>query len=284
MVPNSFTHPAGVFDDVACAASLAGDTATIEAITTGAKRHDKRPASMPLSSFNFQVRPTKRIATRPAAPLSLQALVHCRLFDHRISDMNVVFDLGGVVVAWRPVDIVARAFADPDTRDLVHGQIVGHPDWLELDRGTLTLEAAIARAVARTGMREAEVRAFIEGVPASLVADSDAVALLRRVHAAGHRLFCLSNMPTFSMDHLEREYDFWNLFTGKVISSRVGHCKPEPAIYEHLLATYELDPEETIFIDDVEANVAAAAVLGIQTIRFESVVQCERELRLLGCL
>jgi len=198
--------------------------------------------------------------------------------------MNVVFDLGGVVIAWRPADIVARAFADPDTRDLVHAQIIGHPDWLELDRGTLTVDAAVARGAARTGMGEAEVRAFIEGVPASLVADANAVALLRRVHAAGHRLFCLSNMPTFSMEHLEREYDFWDLFSGKVISSRVGHCKPEAAIYEHLLTTYHLDPAQTIFIDDVEANVAAAAAFGIQTIRFDDVVQCEADLRRLGCL
>jgi len=200
--------------------------------------------------------------------------------------MNVVFDLGGVVVAWRPVEIVARAFDDPATRDIVHRQIIGHPDWLELDRGTLTVEAAIARAVRRTGgrMTEAEVRAFIESIPASLVADTDAVALLRRVHAAGHRIFCLSNMPTFSMEHLEREYDFWDLFSGKVISSRVGHCKPEAAIYQHLLATYQLDPAQTIFIDDVEANVAAAAAFGIQTIRFDDVVQCEAELRRLGCL
>jgi putative hydrolase of the HAD superfamily len=198
--------------------------------------------------------------------------------------MNVVFDLGGVVVAWQPVEIVARAFDDPRTRDLVEREIVGHPDWLELDRGTLTLEAAVDRAAARTGMAADDVRAFIEGIPASLVADLDAVALLRRVHAAGHRLFCLSNMPTFSMEHLERTYDFWGVFTGAVISSRVGYCKPEPAIYQHLIATFELDPAQTIFIDDVEANVAAAATFGIRTIRFVSVAQCEAELRRLGCL
>lgn len=79
-MPNSLTQPAGVFDDVACAASGAGDIATIDAITTGATRQDKRAASMLLSSFDFQVRP-ELTGTRPAAPISLQALVHCRLFD-----------------------------------------------------------------------------------------------------------------------------------------------------------------------------------------------------------
>ena len=198
--------------------------------------------------------------------------------------MNVVFDLGGVVVAWRPEEIVAQAFVDPTTRALVYREIIGHPDWLELDRGTLTVDAAVDRAVARTGLAEPDVRSFIEGVPAALVADFDVVALVRRLQAAGHRLYCLSNMPAISMEHLERAYDFWGLFSGKVISSRIGYCKPEPAIYEHLLATYELDPGETIFIDDVDANVAAAEAFGISTIRFESLAQCEVELRRLGLL
>ncbi len=198
--------------------------------------------------------------------------------------MNIVFDLGGVVVAWRPEEIVARAFVDPATRAVVYREIVGHPDWLELDRGTLTVGEAIERAVARTGLAEMDVRSFIEGVPAALVADPDVVALVRRLHAAGNDLYCLSNMPTISMEHLERAYDFWDLFRGKVISSRIGHCKPEPAIYEHLLATYDLDPTQTIFIDDVKANIVAAAAFGIQGIRFESLAQCEAELRRLGCL
>ena len=86
------------------------------------------------------------------------------------------------------------------------------------------------------------------------------------------------------VEHLGREYDFWDLFSGAVVSSRVGHCKPEPAIYEHLLATYQLEPANTLFIDDVEENVVAAAAFGIRTIRFESVAQCEAELRRLGCL
>jgi len=198
--------------------------------------------------------------------------------------MNIVFDLGGVVVAWRPEEIVARAFADPATRAIVNREIIGHPDWLELDRGTLTVDEAVDRAATRTGLTRVDVRSFIEGVPGALVADKEVVALVRRLHAAGHDLYCLSNMPTISMEHLERAYDFWHLFRGKVISSQVGHCKPERAIYEHLLRTYGLDPAGTIFIDDVQANVAAAAAFGMQTIRFENLTQCEAELRRLGCL
>ena len=51
--------------------------------------------------------------------------------------MNIVFDLGGVVVRWEPEILIADAFDDPEVRRVVHLEFVGHPDWLELDRGTL---------------------------------------------------------------------------------------------------------------------------------------------------
>jgi len=198
--------------------------------------------------------------------------------------MNVVFDLGGVVVAWNPDDIVARAFPDPDHRALVKREIFGHPDWLALDRGSASVDDVIVRAARRTGLPELVVRSFIESVPSSLIADREVVDLIRRVKSAGSSLYCLSNMPTSSMEHLERTYEFWHLFTGMVVSSRVGVCKPEPEIYAHLLETHDLRASDTVFIDDTVANLDAAERFGIRTIHFTGVQQCEGELRRLGCL
>ena len=287
MVPNSFTQPAGWLDGAGAAAawaqSDAGDIAAIiGAIKKGATRRERATAIIRLSSFTCESIET--YSDQPAKVRNLCKLRYIAGSSTIFLEMNVVFDLGGVVVAWRPSEIVARAFVDPDTRLLVERQIIGHPDWLELDRGALTVDAVVRRGAARTGLSEIDIREFIEGVPAALVADTSVVALVRRLHAVGHRLFCLSNMPELSMEHLERAYDFWEVFSGAVISSRVGHCKPEPAIYEHLIATYQLDPADTVFIDDVPANVAAAATFGIRTIRFENVEQCEAALRQLGCL
>jgi putative hydrolase of the HAD superfamily len=86
------------------------------------------------------------------------------------------------------------------------------------------------------------------------------------------------------MAYLERRYDFWDLFDGAVISSRVHYCKPEREIYEHLLKTYDLAAAETVFIDDVEANVRGARAVGMQAIQFVSTEQTERALREMGAL
>ena len=196
--------------------------------------------------------------------------------------MNLIFDLGGVVVRWDPDAIIAGVFSDPKTRAKVKDAVFSHADWLELDRGTLGREDAIRRAAQRTGIDAAELTRLLIAVPSSLVPIPQTVELLYRLKAGGYPLYCLSNMHLASIEHLEREQRFFEVFTGRVISCRLNLCKPEPAIYRHALETYGLRAEETVFIDDVEVNVAAAAKLGMRTIQFRDAAQCERELRSLG--
>jgi putative hydrolase of the HAD superfamily len=91
-------------------------------------------------------------------------------------------------------------------------------------------------------------------------------------------------MHVASIEHLEQAYTFWEVFTGVVISCRLHLCKPEPAIYAYLLETYRLNGANTVFIDDTEVNLTAAAQFGIHTIKFENPAQCERQLQALGCI
>lgn len=198
--------------------------------------------------------------------------------------MNIVFDLGGVVVKWEPEMIIAKVFADPEVQARVHAQIIGHADWLALDRGTLPRQDAIVRAAQRTGLSQADVAEFLQRVPMELVAIPETVDLLYRLKAHGHTLFCLSNMHAAFIDHLEKTYTFWEVFAGVVVSCRLHLCKPEPAIYTCLLETHGLDGADTVFIDDTEVNLSAAAQFGIHTIKFESPAQCEGQLRVMGCI
>ena len=195
-----------------------------------------------------------------------------------------MFDLGGVVVRWEPETLIADLFDDPEVCRVVHSEFVGHPDWVELDRGTLAPEDAVARASERTGLSHFELNHFLQRVPSRLTPITDTVELLHRLKAQGHSLYCLSNMHFASIEHLERTYDFFDVFIGKVISCRLNLCKPEPKIYSHLLETYGLHAADTVFIDDVEINLATARQMGIQTVRFENPVQCTDELRAMGCI
>ena len=58
---------------------------------------------------------------------------------------NVVFDVGGVLLDWNPGRILEGYYADPAERAAMKQAIFLHADWLELDRGTLSEPALLAR-------------------------------------------------------------------------------------------------------------------------------------------
>ncbi|MCY9820680.1 HAD family hydrolase [Aeromonas media] len=191
--------------------------------------------------------------------------------------MAIIFDLGRVVVSWDPVGIV-RSVRGPDGAEALAERLFNHPDWLEVDRGTLSLHAMASQAEARTGLSMAENLAILQAVPASLLPDPAMVSLIETLHSAGHRLYALSNMGHASIDWLEQHQEFWRFFSGKVVSARVRMIKPEPDIYRYLLVSFDLKAGECLFIDDSPANVAAAQALGLQGMVFTDAAACRRQL------
>ena len=190
--------------------------------------------------------------------------------------MAIIFDLGRVVVSWDPVGIV-RSVRGPDGAEALAELLFNHPDWLEVDRGTLSLHAMARQAEERTGLPMAQNLAILQAVPASLLPDPAMVALIEALHSAGHRLYALSNMGHASIDWLEQQ-EFWRFFSGKVVSARVRMLKPEPDIYRYLLVSFDLSAQECLFIDDSPANVAAAEALGLRGLIFTDPTRCRAHL------
>ena len=109
-----------------------------------------------------------------------------------------VFDLGGVLLDWRPVWLVRRLFP-PEEQTIVVQQVLMHSDWLRLDRGSLTAEAAIDAAGVRIGLPRSRISALFREVPVALAPKPSSVALLECVCAPGHAAYYLSNMPRYAL-------------------------------------------------------------------------------------
>jgi putative hydrolase of the HAD superfamily len=191
---------------------------------------------------------------------------------------NVIFDLGGVVIEWSPDRILEGYYDDPQIRAVMKTALFLHPDWLQLDRGTLSEAEALVRAGDRTGKPAAELEGLLAAVRASLHAKSDTVALLGRLEKRGVPLYCLSNMSSATFQYLRQRHSFWNVFRGIVISGDIKMLKPEREIFEFLLSRYGLSAAECVFVDDNAPNIEAARSLGLETVWFQNAGQCEIEL------
>jgi len=194
---------------------------------------------------------------------------------------NVVFDFGGVLVRWQPEAIISSFYADEPSRALLRDAVIRHPDWVDMDRGTLSESAAIERFASRMGRPAAEMRALLQHVKDSLTPMPDSIALLDELAQRGVPLYGLSNMsaPMFAL--LKSRHDHWDRFRGIVVSGEVGMVKPDAEIFNHLAERYGLLPAETVFIDDHLPNIESARRLGLHTIHFADAQQCRRELNAL---
>jgi putative hydrolase of the HAD superfamily len=204
--------------------------------------------------------------------------------------MNVVFDFGGVLFRWRPRELLARLLPQhvPDAAaaerlfELFFENYGG--DWGDFDRGTVEPGPLAERIARRTGLAVSEARRVIDGVPGELQPVAGMVELLQRLHAQGRPLYYLSNMPEPYAQHLEATHDFLGLFRDGVFSSRTRLCKPEPEIYAHCTERFGIDPAQTIFIDDMAENVAAAQAAGWRALQFTDPQGCAAALRAQGLL
>jgi len=87
-----------------------------------------------------------------------------------------------------------------------------------------------------------------------------------------YRTFLLSNINAihydYIMNYLKNDFGFDgndHLFEKTYYSHLTGKRKPEPAIFEQVLKENDLNPAETLFIDDSPQHIEGAKKLGIQT-------------------
>ena len=191
---------------------------------------------------------------------------------------NVIFDLGGVVFEWNPDHIVARVQPVPELRPSLKAALFGHADWRLFDRGALTEPELIERLQVRIGATRQEVEVILDAVRHSLVEKPETLQLIRALQAQGTPLYCLSNMPGSIYTHLRERHNFWGVFSGIVISGQVQMMKPEPEVFKHLLETFNLRAEESVFVDDLPANIESARQVGLHAILFKDAGQCRSEL------
>jgi 2-haloacid dehalogenase len=191
--------------------------------------------------------------------------------------MEVVFDIGNVLLRWDPRNLYRSVFPDEAARErFMSGPLA--PSFIIETDVTPDFAAAVA----------ARVRAFPEFAEQLKLFDTrwmetiggqieENVAILRRLKASGARVHALSNFAHEKFALAAAAYPFLSSFDVAVISGREGVAKPEPRIFEILLARVGLPAGELLFVDDSLKNVEAARALGIEAIHYRPDVDLARE-------
>ncbi|MBQ5861953.1 MAG: HAD family phosphatase [Alistipes sp.] len=177
---------------------------------------------------------------------------------------NVVFDLGRVVFAQDPAKSTAEF-----KQFFSYVSLTPMPQfWTDYDMGVLSFEQVAEELAAYRGVEPKFAREMISIAIGKQETIRPTEKLIDELKAAGYKLYVLSNMSREFIDFLRKQKVYEN-FDGDVVSCEVGIVKPMPEIYDLLLKRFNLDPAETIFIDDRKENVDADATKGIATFHFD---------------
>ena len=185
---------------------------------------------------------------------------------------NLLFDLGGVIMDIRRLNCVASferlGMKDADS---FLGEYSQKGPFLQLEEG------AISEAEFRTAVRQ-----FIDGEVSDEQIDSAFCDFLvgipkyrleqLRELKKQYGIYMLSNTNSimwrsriaedFRQEGLERE----DYFDGIVTSFEARSIKPDAKIFHTVVEKLGIKPEETLFLDDSQKNLDAAAELGFQTL------------------
>ncbi len=175
---------------------------------------------------------------------------------------TVVFDIGNVLIRYDGRDFLKRLF-DEETAKIVGEAIFGGKWWNELDRGVIPQDEIVEEFVKRAPEYKEQILEAFERAGECIHKAEYAIPWIKEVKKEGFETYYLSNYSEHMLDRSTHALDFVPILLGGIFSCRVRLAKPDKAIYEKFLETYDKKPEECLFIDDLEDNVKAAESVGM---------------------
>jgi 2-haloacid dehalogenase len=179
----------------------------------------------------------------------------------------VIFDIGNVLIEWRP-ERFYDAEVGEDRRRALFAAVDLHAMNDEVDRGADFRGTIYATAEAVPEFR-AEIRMWHDRwIELAQPEIPRSVALMRALKARGVPVFALTNFGIGSFEVARAHYPFLDAFDRAYVSGQMGVIKPDDEIYARVEADCGLAPERLLFTDDRADNIAAAAARGWQTHHF----------------
>ncbi len=192
---------------------------------------------------------------------------------------NIVFDIGGVLADFRWKGLMEDLGFSKEVIEALKQGMVLSPLWNELDRGVFEAEAVVKMMQENNPGYEQEIYDFFMNIEDVVKQFDYTEAFIKELKNKGYQIYILSNYPEYTFTvHEKNEYTFFPYVDGKIISGFVKMVKPDKNIYECLFHTYNLNPEECVFLDDKPENISTAVELGMKGIVFSTYQQAREEL------
>jgi putative hydrolase of the HAD superfamily len=176
---------------------------------------------------------------------------------------NIVFDMGNVLLAYTPQDYMKTITADETIAAAVLKELFQSHEWVELDAGTITEEDAVKQVSARIPEYAEYVQKAMDNWHSDLTPIPGMPEIIKELKGKDYKIYLLSNTSLRFFQYRDK-VEMFHYFDGFIVSAEEKLLKPDIAIFNRLCSRYDLNSEDCVFIDDLQANVDGAIKAGLQ--------------------
>lgn len=184
---------------------------------------------------------------------------------------NIIFDLGVVIININP-DLTTSAMKSLGFNEFEKSySLFKQTDIFDLLEKGLIKSDYLRNELRKHSNNDISDQSFDEAWNAMLLDfPENRINLLKELKKK-YNIYLLSNTneihyKQYLQDFKNRYgFEFNSLFVKAYYSFQVGMRKPDEEIYKYAVNDSNLDPNETLFIDDLLVNIASAKSTGLQT-------------------
>lgn len=179
---------------------------------------------------------------------------------------NIIFDIGNVILNFQLKKVLPKFIDNKEEQKFILDNIINSPEWLRnslIDTGYVTKEEAIEIVKDRTNHTNDDlIINFWNHYNEYALVNENVLNLIKRLKNNNYNIYLLSNINPYTHEFVKRS-GLFDIVDGYVLSYIEHQIKPYESIYKTLINRYNLNPKESLFVDDKEENLKTANKLGI---------------------
>lgn len=186
---------------------------------------------------------------------------------------NYIFDFGNVLADFDTKKLTLAEISDRGLAEKIEKAVFDRKYWDKLDAGTITdgeIKEELKRELCSSDFEEA-VKIYDNWVK-NLTLFDGMLSIVKELKNKGKKLYLLSNISkNFREKYPQNKQinEILSLFDGLVFSGEISLVKPDSEIFYFLFEKYDINPKESVFIDDNIANINGAKAVGLNTYHYD---------------
>lgn len=188
---------------------------------------------------------------------------------------NIIFDIGGVLLEYNPKTYLDKLNIEESKRKELNDIIFHNQKWKDCLNGFINNDQLIKYLKRENSKYKNEIEQILskDNLKYMLPPKQEMIEYYKSLKQRGYKIYLCSNITECTYSYIKDNFEIILIADGGVFSCFENISKPNIEIYQKLIKKYQINVNESIFIDDTNKNIISANEIGFKTVLFNNIEQ-----------